>query len=113
MTEEQKAAIDEKVAALTDKYKSRIIPVSFTDENGEPVTGYMKEPTRMVKARVLDKAIMTPVTAGLELLEICLLKEESDARIYSEAPENDSYALGMALAAYRSVEVSLNSLKKK
>jgi hypothetical protein len=56
----------------------------------EFVIGYIKEPTRLSKMRAIDKVNTGQASfAYQELLESCLIKEESDALILSEKAEND------------------------
>jgi hypothetical protein len=104
--------VADKVAELEKQYGVTVYPVVFKDEEGKDVVGYLKNPSRVVKLRVLDKSIMSPISAGAELLEVCLIKEASDPRIFSEAPENDTYNLGAAMAASRVVAFSTNQFKK-
>jgi hypothetical protein len=54
----------------------------------------------------------SPSFAGAELLEACLIKEESDNRIYSQKEEHDSIVMGAQMAALQSVKVSVEQLKK-
>ena len=91
----------------------KVHPLLFDDGNGGQVTGFIKEPQRIVKMRALDKSFVSPVTAASELLDACLIKEESDARIYSEAAENDHIYIGAAMAAMDLVKMSVNQFKKK
>lgn len=106
--------IQEKADELSKKYSVKVFPIVFEDaETGVQVVGFAKEPSRMVKARVLDKALSGAVTAATELMDAILIKEESDPRIYSEASENDKYYFGAAMACQQTIAVSVNQFKKK
>ena len=91
----------------------KVHPIVFKGNDEEDVVGYIKEPPRFVKLRVMDKGLTQPVTAASEVVDAYLIKEESDARIYSEDAANDKYYLGACLAAYNLVQMSVNQFKKK
>lgn len=123
MTEEKQAAFDkeisDRVAELSAQYKCKIHPVIFGLDDGkqsdERIVGYLKEPPRTAKVRAMDKAMNGVITAAEELVEVCLLKEESDWRMSSEAPEWDYVHMGLCLAANNLVKSAQNlgELKKK
>lgn len=102
-----------KAKELSEKHGCVVHPLLFDDGNGGHVSGFIKEPSRIVKMRALDKSFQSPITAASELLDVCLIKEESDARIYSESPENDHIYIGAAMAAMDMVKMSVNQFKKK
>ncbi len=86
-----------KAVELTKKLGVKVHFMSFiTDPQASDfVVGFVKEPSRLVKARAIDRVKQgNPSLAYQELLEIVLIKEESDPRITSEASENDKYNLG-------------------
>ncbi|RYD57288.1 MAG: hypothetical protein EOP56_08235 [Sphingobacteriales bacterium] len=99
---------------LSTLYKVKVHPFVFVEpETQEQIIGYIKEPSRVVKVYAMDKMVLQPATAGMDLLEACLLKAESDPRIYSEAPEYDKFYLGAVSFATNMVTLSQNQLKKK
>ena len=109
-----KEEIQAKAEELKSLHKCEIIPLVFViPETQEQVVGYLKEVPRIVKIRAVDKAMVSPVSAGAELLEIALIKEASDERILSEAPEHDSIFIGAAWECYNSISISINQFKKK
>jgi hypothetical protein len=111
MTQEE---IESKVQELSVKHSAVIHPIVFKVEDSEDtIVGFIKEPPRFVKLRVMDKGLTSPVTAASEVVDAYLIKEESDPRIYSEAPENDKYYLGATLEAYNLVTLAVNQFKKK
>lgn len=110
LTNEQ---IQAKAVELESKYGCKIHPIVFMTENEEQVIGYMKEPPRMVKLRVLDKSLTSPMTAAAECLESVLLRDESDPRILSEMPEHDKIYLGACMEASNIIQFSANQFKKK
>jgi hypothetical protein len=103
-----------KAEVLTEKYKAKVTPIILKgDADGDTVVGYYKEPVRLAKQRALDAYSNGMQSAGAMLLEACLLKEESDPRIVSEAPENDKYYLGACYAVLKAIEVTVDQYKKK
>lgn len=109
------AQIEDKAAELGEKYNCKVIPLMFYDDQVEPmeqVVGYMKAPQRIVKMRALDKSMQSPSFAGAELLEACLLKDDSDPRIYSQKEEHDHIYIGACVAALQKVKASVEQLKK-
>jgi hypothetical protein len=103
-----------KADELTKTLNVKVHPIVFQDnENSEPIIGFIKEPSRMVKLAVLDKSVMGGFSAAAEVLDSILIKEESDPRIYSENPEHDSIYLGAVSACYELITLNRNLLKKK
>ena len=111
MTNEE---IEAKVAELTAKYGAKVHPLVFKGDNeADQVVGFLKEPPRAMKLRIMDKALTEAVSSASVLVDAYLIKEESDARIYSELPENDKYYIGATVQAYKLIELSVNQFKKK
>lgn len=112
--EAQKIATD-KAAALTLSKGVKVYPIIFkeSDTSEEFIFGYMTEPPRFVKLRVLDKSNIGGYTAANELLDAVLIKEESDPRISSERSEDDPINIGATIAAYDLIQISINAFKKK
>lgn len=111
MTNEE---IQTKADELGVKHGVKVHPIVFKlDGSEEQVIGYLKEPPRFVKLRVMDKGLTQPVSAASEVVDAYLIKEESDARIYSEASENDVYYIGATMEAYNLVQLAVNQFKKK
>ena len=92
-------------------HKCKVHPlVLLAANNSEEVIGYLKEPQRQVKSRLLDKiAAMEPISACSEVLEAYLIKEESDARIL----EDDKYFYAASLELYSTIQVAASVFKKK
>lgn len=111
LTKEQIAA---KAEELEKKFGVKIHPIEFyNDDDGEDqILGFIKDPPRHVKLGVLDKSLVSPITAASELLEACLIKEESDERILSERPESDRIYLGATMAALGIVRYTTDQYKK-
>jgi hypothetical protein len=110
MTNEQ---INEKAGELTTKVGCKVHPLIFMAEGEDKVVGFIKEPPRHVKLRVMDKGLSQPATAASEVVEAFLIKEESDSRIWDEKPENDKYYLGATMEAYNMINMAINQFKKK
>jgi len=114
--EVKKVEIDVEAIAkqLSLKYNCKINPIIFQEtEESERIIGYIKEPTRMVKARTLDTAANGAITAALNLFEATLLKEESDPRFSSDKSEHDDIVLGGALVTMSTIQIRTNAFIKK
>jgi len=105
--------INAKAEELTLREGVKVYPMIFPQASGVDVVGYLKEPSRMTKIRVMDKAMSMPITASYELFEACLLSADSDAIFTSERPEHDAFILGATMAAYNLVIIAVDSYKKK
>ena len=102
--------IEKKATELSAKLGCNVLPIVFVDEEtNEQIVGYIKEPSRMVKLRAMDKAMTSPMTSASEMFEAIFLREESDPRIEKE----DKYYLGATMEAFKTVELAVNSFKKK
>jgi hypothetical protein len=112
LTKEQ---IQERAEDLAKSHGVKVTPVVFEEpETGEQIIGYLKEPSRLAKTRILDKAMGgMMVSAAQELLELTIITEASDPRIMSELPENDKYNLGAAMEAQNLIKYAINTFKKK
>jgi Fe2+ transport system protein B len=117
MKEQKKNAKEQaetKAQELSEQLGVKVHPLVFKEnEDSQEVIGYIKEPSRAVKMAVLDKSIMGGYSAAAEMLDIILIKEHSDPRIYSERNEDDKIYLGAVMAAYDLVKFSSNLAKKK
>lgn len=107
-----------KAEELTQEYKSKgvyqVNPIVFRDERtGEDIVGFFKEPSRMAKMAVMDKALMGGYSAAEEIVDSVLIKEHSDPRMYSESQEFDDIRMGVVMAVYNSIKFKSNLLKKK
>lgn len=112
--EDAQSKAEEKAKELSIKYQTKVNPIVFKvdAESDDIVIGYLKEPQRFVKLRMMDKGMTSPITAASEVMETCLIKEESDPRIMSEAQENDVFYIGATKVVYDLVQVAINLVKK-
>ena len=112
MTNEE---IQLKADELTQREGCKVHPLVFIASNDEQkeVIGFIKEPPRFVRLRVMDKGLTSPISAASEVLDSYLLKDVSDVRIFDEKPENDAYYLGATMEAYNLINMSINQFKKK
>lgn len=103
---------EQKAIQLSETRGQRIhsIVLFFKDKF---VTGYYKEPSRLQKIAMLDRAVMGGMAAAAEVYEVLLLKEESDTAFYSENQEYDQVFIGAVKAVYDSVKMSIDQAKKK
>lgn len=109
MTNEQ---INDKAGELSIRENCKVHPLVFEDGT-DRIIGFIKEPPRHVKLRVMDKGLTQPATAASEVVEAFLIKEESDSRIWDEKSENDKYYLGATMEAYNMINMAVNQFKKK
>lgn len=106
--------IQKKVDELCAKHSCNVLPIIFKEsEDSEEIVGFIKEPSRMVKLRMLDKSMTGSMTASAEVFESILLKEDSDSRFSSEKSCDDKYYLGGVIEAFKTIEISVNTFKKK
>jgi len=111
MTNEE---IECKATELSVKHGVKVHPLIFAIPNSEEkVIGYLKEPPRAIKLRVMDKGLTEPVTAASVVVDAYIIREESDPRILSEASENDVYYMGACMEAYSLIQLAINQFKKK
>jgi hypothetical protein len=101
--------IELKCAELISIHKVKVVPYLGYDEDGSAVVGYIKEPPRHVKLMLMDKGISKPITAASDILDSCLIVEESDPRIMS----NDKFYFGAVFVANNLIETALSQFKKK
>ncbi len=106
---------EEKALQLTETLKVKVHPMVFKDpDNDEIIVGFIKEPSRMQKIAVMDKMTMGGTySAGSELLDIILIREESDSRIYSEKSEDDKIYLGAVSAAADTIRLLIDQSRAK
>ena len=110
MTQEE---IQIKADELSKIHNCKVHPLVFKASESDEVIGFIKEPPRFVKLRVMDKGLTAPISASAELVDAYLIKEASDSRIYDENPDNDKYYMGAAMEAYNLITLSVNQFKKK
>lgn len=112
---ELQETIKAKAEELTRREGVTVTPILFyyNANTSDPVIGYLKAPTRLAKIRIMDKSEQIGnYSAAAELIEICLLKADSDARIYSDAQEYDDLYMGAVLACQALISASINQIKK-
>jgi hypothetical protein len=103
-----------KAAELSKSLNTLVHPIVFViNENEPPVVGFVREPSRASKMQVMDRAMQGVFTAASSVLDAYLIKEESDARISSFAPENDKYYLGAVQATQSLITIAVDLFKKK
>lgn len=107
--------VKEKAEELSKREGVKVTPILFY-QNGnlaDPIKGYLKEPTRIAKVAIMDKSEQAGnYTAGAEMLEICLLKADSDMRLTSLAQQYDDIYLGAVLECQKLIQASINQVKK-
>jgi hypothetical protein len=107
-------SVSEKATLLSQQHACKVHPLVFKIvDSEETVIGYLKEPPREVKLRMMDKGISSPITAASEVLDAYLIKSESDPRIYTDGADNDKYYIGATMEAYDLVKIAVNQFKKK
>lgn len=99
----------DKAVSLSEKYGCKVHPLVFTNPDGITAVGFVREPPRMTKLAALDELQKGLSSAGRMILESCLLKEESDARLL----EDDDFYASAVTACCTLIRVFENQLKKK
>ena len=98
LTDTERKMYEDKAQELaTEIGVPKVHPVIFVHpETKERIVGYLSEPNFQTKLAIMDKSLMLGVyQAGEELARICLLKEHTDMRMYSEANACDDYRMGV------------------
>lgn len=109
-----KIDVEAKRAELEVIHKRPVHSFIFVPKEGDYIVGYIKEPERITKLRVIDMYHEGQTTgAGEAVLKTCLLTEESDKRILSEAIENDSAYIGAVMKCNEIVKFYVDQIKKK
>lgn len=109
----KKSAI-EKAKELSEEQKTKVHPlVFFVEGDTDPVVGFVKEPNRSVKLAVMDKFNMGFYSACGQALDVCILKDHSDPRIYSERQEDDNYYFGAVNVLSELIQFAANQVDKK
>lgn len=107
--------IKAKAKELSQREGVPVHPILFYHNGNEndPVIGYIKEPTRLAKIRILDKGEQIGSnSAAAEMLEMCLIKDESDSRILNQSPQYDYLYIGASLECQKIITYSINQIKK-
>jgi hypothetical protein len=114
------AGAEARAVELAAKYGVKVYPILFYREadmitQADPIVGYLKEPPRLTKLRIIDEGSKRgEMEVAAELLDIALLKEESDYRISSADQQYDEIYMGACLAAsVQIIRVAINQIKKK
>lgn len=103
-----------KAAELSAKYGVRVHAMVFkSTKDNDVLVGYFKEPRRDLKFRIMDAGETKAFSVCDSIYPTCVIQEETDARLYSEAAENDNYYMGAVLALFNACTVSINQFKKK
>jgi len=105
----------QKAIELSQLLGFKVHAIVFKDPvNNEDIVGFLKEPSRLQKIAVMDKmTIGGAFSASSELLDIIILKEHSNPRIYSERSEDDAVYIGACKAASELIKVLVEQSKKK
>jgi hypothetical protein len=118
---DKKAAATKRAEQLSEKNGNLVHVMIFVGENekGEKneddlIIGYLNEPPFLVKARAMDKSLVgMAFTASLEILDACLIKEESDPRLLNEKYGNGKYKLGAAEFCRTKILIATDQAEKK
>jgi len=109
------AKVEEKRLELKEKLKRNVYSYIVKVDENDYAVGYVKEPERLVKMRVLDMLAMQNgvSAAGDMLLSTSLLVEESDRRILSTDSQFDTLYLTMITNCIELIQVYADVIKKK
>jgi hypothetical protein len=76
----------------------------------------LKEPSLQAEMAYMDKVTRFPFSAGEDILDLCIIKEESDPRLYTATNENKEFYKGAIYEVNKSVTFFANgydTFKKK
>jgi hypothetical protein len=94
-----------KAAELSVRENAKVTPLCFTNDEGEQVIGFVKEPNREAKMVALNDVLkMNMADAGRTVLDCGLLKEDSDPRILSD----DKMYMSACVACFSIVSITSN-----
>lgn len=115
-----KKQIDDKAAELSKKLDCKVTPMVVNIEGGEQIVGYFQEPQYDTIMYFVDAYQNKELSkAGDYALADCIIKEESDERIYSTARKHSrikasfAYACTKFLAPYTEEYKKLEEAAKK
>jgi hypothetical protein len=109
MTHEQ---IAEKEAELTAKYNRKVTAHVFPTPEGDAVL-FLKNPDKATKMYALDKSMDSFSHASQFLFEAAVVREESDARFFTEKEEDEDLQMGALLKCQELVKFAIAEIKKK
>ena len=78
------------------------------------IHGFLKEPSFLVKARAMDRVTSgMAMTAYIEILDACIIKEHTDPRMVSETEGGGKFKLGAAKYAGELLLLATDQTEKK
>lgn len=107
--------VKKRAEDLSEEHKVVVHPMTFKgDGEDDLVVGFVKEPGFLIKARAMDKMYGgMSFTAGMEIMDACMIKEDTDPRILSALPANDTYKLGAVKFCGELVRYRIDITEKK
>lgn len=107
--------VEAKIVELKEKHKCEIHPIVFKSPETKKIiaVGYLKEPSLQAEMAYMDLATRMPFSAGETILEACIIKEESDPRLYTAENANKEFYKGAVKEAGDMVQMYQNQFKKK
>ncbi|QTE37473.1 hypothetical protein J3L18_30985 [Mucilaginibacter gossypii] len=107
-------AINKKADDLSAQLNVKVhafVAIDGTEDN--KLVAFIREPNRLIKSRAMDKTYNgMGFTAGSEMFEACVVREETDPRFLSEAPENDKFYMGASKFCGDLLILATNNTKK-
>ncbi len=100
---------------LQETLKTKIHVFCFHLPNTTSAIAYLREPSFQVKKMAMDMSLRSITSASELVLDSCIIKEESDERIWGEnaEEENPELRLGAIMRTQEIVVYYVDSLKKK
>lgn len=83
------------------------------NQGEDTVIGFLKNPNREAKRAILDELLKSPTNAGKLYLDVSLVKEVSDPRLWSNDSDCDAIVMGAEMACVSKVELYQSEIKKK
>ena len=113
--ETKKEEVEIKRAELEKREGKKVHAFYFDTPDFGQVVGFIKEPALFVKMQSVDMAQRGSKTSAAQIiLDVCLMKEESDPRIYNDDPQGkyDDIKMGANFAAQGIITYCVDLLKK-
>lgn len=111
---DKKSEVEVKRAELERRENKKVHAFYFDTEEFGSVVGFIKEPALFIKMKAVDMAQSSKTSAAQIIIDCCLMKEESDERIYNEDPlgKYDDIKMGANFAAQGIITYCVDLLKK-
>ena len=105
--------ISQKEAELTAKYQRTVTAHIFSVPNGEDAVLFLRNPDKATKMYALDKSMDSFSHAAQFLFEASVVREESDARFFTDKEQDEDLQMGALMKCQELVKFAIADTKKK